>query len=74
MIIKYHIYIIRLFHFIKKDQETKLLNNYHIINNLQQHCTRFGFRGAGNPYNWLEFTQCNTYIEEYDFVAGIFIG
>ncbi len=26
------------------------------------------------PYNWLEFPQANTYIQEYDLVARIFIG
>lgn len=26
------------------------------------------------PYNWLEFPQGNTYIQEYDLVARIFIG
>lgn len=30
--------------------------------------------GRTTPHNWLEFTQGNTYIKEYDFVASFFIG
>ncbi len=26
------------------------------------------------PYNWLEFPRANTYIQDYDLVACIFIG
>lgn len=26
------------------------------------------------PYNWLEFPRANTYIQDYDLVARIFIG
>lgn len=30
--------------------------------------------GSRALYNWLEFPQGNTYIQEYDLVASIFIG
>ncbi len=32
------------------------------------------FSNVAHPHNWLEFTQDNTYIKEYDSVASFLIG